>query len=64
MMGVAYGSSLHIADYKSGGYDHLASATVDAKSNNAIAQNNSYAMGTCQSSNCTYTIDRFIDYQN
>ena len=64
MMGVAYGSSLHIADYNIGGYDHLTSATADAKSNNAIAQNNSYAMGACQSSNCTYTIDKFINYQN
>ena len=64
MMGVAYDSSLHISDFAIGGYDHLSNATADAKSNNAIAQNNSYGMGTCQNNDCTYTIDRFIDYQN
>jgi subtilase-type serine protease len=67
MMGVAYGAGLHLSDYnRSSGGSLVAGTALNfdaAYTAGAIVINNSWGMGTCQSGDCTYTIDRFTDYQ-
>lgn len=67
MMGVAYDADLLLTDYnRSSGGSAIAGIALNfdaASSSSAIAVNNSWALGACQSGNCIYTIDRFTDYQ-
>ena len=67
LMGVAYDSDLLLTDYnRTSGGSYAAGWALNfdaAATASAIAINNSWALGACQSGNCTYTIDRFTDYQ-
>ena len=67
-MGVAYNAGLLLTDMmntESGSYVQNDASMLTAASNaNAIVQNNSWTMGTCETSvSCTYTVDRFTNYQ-
>ena len=67
-MGVAYNAGLLMTDFsntESGSVVQNRASMLTAASNaSAIAQNNSWGMGACDTStSCTYTVDRFIDYQ-
>ena len=67
IMGVAYDADLLLTDYsRTNGGSAISGIALNfdaASSSSAIAINNSWALGTCQSGNCVYTIDRFTDYQ-
>lgn len=67
LMGVAYDSDLLLTDYnRTSGGSYAAGWALNfdaAATASAIAINNSWALGACQSGNCVYTIDRFTDYQ-
>ena len=69
MMGVAYNASLHLSDFAdtsvyANSQDRLNAAITAAKNKNAIAQNNSWGWGTCQTGSGCTTIDELVTYQN
>jgi hypothetical protein len=68
MMGVAYNASLHLSDFADtsvygDSIDRIAGAVTAAKTKNAIAQNNSWGWGTCQTGSGCTTIDELVTYQ-
>ena len=69
MMGVAYNASLHLSDFAdtsvyTNSQDRLNAAITAAKNKSAIAQNNSWGWGTCQTGSGCTTIDELVTYQN
>jgi subtilase-type serine protease len=68
MMGVAYNASLHLSDFADTSVyanyqDRLNAAIAAAEAKNAIAQNNSWGWGTCQTGSGCTTIDELVTYQ-
>ena len=69
MMGVAYNASLHLSDFAdtsvyTNSQDRLNAAIQSANTKGAIAQNNSWGWGTCQTGSGCTTIDELVTYQN
>lgn len=69
MMGVAYNASLHLSDFAdttvySNSQDRVTAAIQAAETKNAIAQNNSWGWGTCQTGSGCTTIADLVTYQN
>jgi len=63
MMGVAYNADLHFTDWAGINLNAFALATTSAKNTGAIAQNNSWGWGACQTNNCSQTIDVWVNNQ-
>ena len=69
MMGVAYNASLHLSDFSdtsvyTNNQDRVNAAIQSANTKGAIAQNNSWGWGTCQTGSGCTTIDELVTYQN
>ena len=69
MMGVAYNASLHLSDFAdtsvySTSATRIAGAVDAAKAKSAIAQNNSWGWGNCQTGVGCITIDELVTYQS
>ena len=63
MMGVAYNAKLRLSDVNAAGVT-FALALADAESSGAIAINNSWGVGVCQTGSGCTTIDQLVTHQN